>query len=532
MKRIVITLLLLINLIGLPLAASAESIEVSGNVSGNWTADTVNVAGNLEVRSAELLQIDPGVTVLFHGSYYFKVSGCLRALGTQDELIVFTMADTTGFHNDTLPDGGWSQIRIENINPTVDSTIFRHCHFEYGKAVAADSVHGYGGAICVRNAKKVAVTNCSFNHNYAYFNGGAIYLENAPILIDHNQFQHNRCGQAEVYYGYGGALCNDNSEAHIRNNYFGENSSTGVGGGLCVRFSDCPVLFNVFDNNYSALGGGLGMLHIDTCRFTVSNNLVVNNGAFFFGAGISNGDCSPTYVNNTIVNNNCDGGGGGFYCKDSVVPVLVNNILYGNTQYAGQRNQVYLWDILSQPAFYYNNVQGGPDEFDGTGASDFTGAYQHNISEDPLFEPGSYELDIQSPCINAGNTDTTGWMIPAVDLAGHLRIVDDTIDLGAYERQHPDRIDLVIGTDENILLDVFPNPTTEYIHIHFNLQIAEHITLKICDMNGRTVRVICSESLVSGHHTFTQPVDQLPNGSYVLVLKTGKRLKISRFVKI
>jgi len=532
MKRKVIALFFLIQIFGQPDVVFADSIEVSGNVSGNWTADTVNVVGNIELRGSEFLDIDPGVTVLFRGSYFFKVSGSLKALGTPQETILFTMADTTGFTTDTLPDGGWSQIRIENINSDVDSTTFRHCHFAYGKAVASDSVHGYGGAICVRNATKVAITDCHFSHNYAYFNGGAIYLEKAPIVISRNHFYNNRCGQQQLYYGYGGALCSDNSEANISRNHFSQNSSTGVGGGLCVRFSDCPVMFNVFDDNYSALGGGLGMLHIDTCRFTVSNNLVVNNGALFFGAGISNGDCSPTYVNNTIVNNNCDGGGGGFYCKDSVVPVLVNNILYGNTQYGGQRNQVYLWDILSQPAFYYNNVQGGPHEFDGTGASDFTGAYQHNISEDPLFEPGSYLLDIQSPCINSGNTDTAGWMIPAVDLAGNPRIVDDTIDLGAYERQHPDKIALFARADEDMMPDIYPNPATDYIQIRFILPKTEHITLIICDMNGKTVKVICSETMATGHHNLTQQVSHLPKGRYVVVLNTGKGLICQRFVKI
>lgn len=311
---------------------TADSIAVSGMVSGTWDVDTVQVVGNILVREAETLEILPGTLVLFQGEYYFEIQGSIKATGTEESPVLFTMNDTTEFHNDTIPHGGWKQIRIENIPVSVDSTVFRYCEFSYGKAVAADSTHGYGGAVCIRNTNRVSLSHCTFRHNYAYFNGGAVYLENASVSVENNHFEANRCGQTIAYYGYGGGLCTDRGAPVIRHNTFTLNSSTGIAGGLCVRLSDCPVSHNIFDNNFSALGGGLGILHVDTCRYVISNNLVINNGAAFFGAGISTNNCSPTYVNNTICNNHCDGGGGGFYCKDSVVPLMYNNILYGNTQ--------------------------------------------------------------------------------------------------------------------------------------------------------------------------------------------------------
>jgi len=204
-------------------------------------------------------------------------------------------------------------------------------------------------------------------------------LENASIKICNNHFENNSCGQIFVYYGYGGGICSDWGEPLIKHNTFFGNTSTGIGGGLCVRFSDCLVSHNVFDSNYSALGGGFGILHIVTCNFVISNNLFTQNDALFFGAAISNGDCSPTYINNTITDNHCSGGGGGFYCKDSVVPVLYNNIIYGNTQFGGEINQVYLWDLLSQPDFYFNNIEGGKESFYGTGGSAYYGEYENDF---------------------------------------------------------------------------------------------------------------------------------------------------------
>lgn len=513
------------------LRISADSIEVSGMVSGTWDVDTVNVTGNLQIREVESLNIMPGALIRFLGEYYFEVQGSLRAVGSEGQPVRFTMADTTGFHNDTIPDGGWKQIRIESISQNVDSTIFRFCHFEFGKAVAADSVHGYGGALCIRNTHKVEVKNCTFENNYAFYNGGAVYLENASIRMIQNSFLNNCCGQTFAYYGYGGGLCTDWGEPQIQRNYFWGNSSTGIAGGLCVRFSDCPVFHNVFDNNYSALGGGFGILHIDTCKYVISNNLVINNGALYFGAGISNNDCSPTYVNNTIVNNHCDGGGGGFYCKDSVVPVLHNNILYGNTQYGGEANQVYLWDLLAQPDFYYNNVQGGPAGFAGTGGAAFSGAYQFNIDEDPQLEPETFVPVDQSPCINAGNPDTSALFIPLLDLQYQNRIVGSRIDMGACENQNP-VLTGELNKPEAGLFPPTPNPSSGKVELSFAMSEQKVVSLIIMDAGGRIVQRIFDGTLPAGTHRFDWQPDTTNSspGLYFCVLKSDGQTFIEKIV--
>ncbi len=506
------------------------SIEVSGSVSGNWNVDTVNVVGDIEITQSNILNIDEGVTVIFQGPYLLKVKGCLKALGSFENPILFSVSDTTGFHNDTITAGGWKQIRIENLSPEVDTTQISYCNFEYGKAVAEDSIHGYGGAICIRNTNRVSISNCNFKNNYAYFNGGAVYLENASIRVINNSFYKNRCGQSQIYYGYGGGMCIDHSEAIIEHNYFSRNSSTGIGGGLCVRFDDCLIVHNIFEDNFSALGGGFGILHIDTCDNVISNNLVINNSSQFFGAGISNGDCSPTYLNNTIVNNNCIGGGGGFYCKDSVVPILFNNIIYGNTQYGGEINQVYLWDNLSQPNFYYNDIQGGILNFDGTGGNDFKGKYVNNIDQDPLFEENTYFPTLLSPCINSGSVDTIGMMIPEFDLAGKTRIIDDTIDMGAYERQVSSSI---INDEVNNIssFQIYPNPANREVQIDFELLGSDKITLFITNIKGIPLGIIYEKNIQAGHHKLNYDLNNLTSGSYIFALQTSKALLTRTVIK-
>ncbi len=502
-------------------SSSAESIEVSGVVSGTWAVDTVKVVGDIQVREGQSLTIAPGTLVLFYGSCFLDVEGNMDAQGLESEPIYFSMADTTGFSVDTIPDGGWKNIRIEDLDPANDTVRFSYCIFEYGKAMAADSVHGYGGALCVRNTDKVAVEHCLFKDNYAFYNGGAVYLENASIQISDNHFEGNRCGQLFDFFGYGGAICSDWSSPHIYKNLFTQNSSTGIGGAVCVRFVDCPLSHNIFDNNYSALGGGFAILHVHICRYAISNNLFSQNGALYFGAAISNGNSSPLYVNNTIADNHCDGGGGGFYCKDSVVPVLHNNIIYGNTQFGGQSNQVYLWDLLSQPNFYYNNIEGGSAAFYGTGGSAFSGDYENNLDADPMFEPDLFSIKTESPCINTGNPDTLGLWVPSLDLEGNMRIVGSAIDMGAYENQFPVNIsETSVPSFE--LLKIFPNPASDWVQIIINLPENSFIKLSICDASGAAIHCLyegfANEGESSYRWDFANSV--LDGGLYFIHLET------------
>jgi len=531
MKKTALLTALLILLISPTLSIKGQTIEVSGIVSGIWDADTVKVVDDIQVREVETLLILPGVQVIFQGEYFFEIQGCVKATGSATQPILFTVADTTGFYNDTLPGGGWKNIRLENINPLVDSTMFSFCHFEYGKSVSADSVYGYGGALCIRNSNKISIENCTFQTNYAYFNGGAVYLENSSISVRNNYFQNNRCGQTFVDYGYGGGLCTDSGQPMIYRNTFEENSSTGIGGALCVRFSDCMVTHNVFKNNFSALGGGFGILHIPVCNFVISNNLFIQNSAEFFGAGISNGDCSPTYVNNTITDNHCNGGGGGFYCKDSVVPVLHNNIIYGNTQFGGEVNQVYLWDLLSQPNFYYNNIEGGKEDFYGTGGTAFYGEYENNIDANPLFKPGQFSILPESPCVNAGAIDTVGLLIPELDLAKNQRLVDGIIDIGSFENQQN------VGVNNPLfpkpkLLKIFPNPTCGIANLSFETTENQLAIIRILNSSGKEVHQIHNKHLKSGKHTLVVDfsANKFPSGLYTIIFENGTICSKQKFV--
>lgn len=75
----------------------AQTIEVSGEQSGIWEADTVIVKGDVTVLPGTVLFIEEGTRVIFDDYYGIVVNGGIEAVGTETDSIYFTVADTTGF---------------------------------------------------------------------------------------------------------------------------------------------------------------------------------------------------------------------------------------------------------------------------------------------------------------------------------------------------------------------------------------------------------------------------------------------------
>lgn len=473
-------------LVALPAFTQKGSISVSGNVSGTWDVDTVYVLDDIDVEMGDSLKILPGVYVEFAGPFSFYVRGHVHFQGEAGNMIRFTIADTSGFSNDSLPGGGWNGIHFFYNNYTPDSSVIDHCEFSFGKAISSDSLENYGGAVCARRSERIRISNSVFTHCFAGLNGGAIYLENTNALILDNIFSDSRCGPDGEPYGYGGAICSDFSSPMIIRNYFSGNSSTGVGGAVAVRFQDARVCNNIFTDNFSALGGAIGYLHYNEYYFTQCNNLIVENTALFFGGGIASLDAGPTFVNNTLSLNSAPYGGA-FYVKDSIVPVLYNCILWNNLGSVG--HEVYLWDAYASADFYYCDIDGGYEDFEGSGGVGYQGNYENNFDLDPLFAgAGDFRPLGTSPCLDSGIPDTSGLMLPPNDLDGLPRInaLTGKIDMGCYEFFHVGISDQTRLFD-NKMLSIYPNPAVGEVHIEI-LHPAHGMELKVFDPKGRKIK--------------------------------------------
>ena len=168
------------------------------------------------------------------------------------------------------------------------------------------------------------------------------------------------------------------------------------GGALCEdsgKLVDCLLI-----GNSAEVGGG-------SSGGTLHNCLVTGNWAKSSGGGILAG----TLNNCTVSGNAANSFGGG-----ARLGALNNCIVAGNTAPANPEH--------TNSTFNHSCTSPDPG---GTG----------NITNDPQFADaaaGDYHLRTNSPCFDAGNNT---WAQGTIDLDGNPRIVNGTVDMGAFELQ-------------------------------------------------------------------------------------------------
>ena len=530
-KSAFLTGLIFVSTAILPLFNHAYAAEHSGSLKS--VRNTIYVNQDITIAENDSMIIEPGTVVMFMGHYSIHVQGKLLALGTETDSIVFTVADTTGFHDFYSGSGGWNGLRFEDTPASNDSSLLAYCRFEFGKAVG-DSATSYGGAIRLLRFNKLRISHCSFENNFAYLWGGAVHALKSSILVEHCSFIQNRSGSDHPeIWGYGGGMSFVSSEPTIRFCDFTSNISTGTGGGIMFEYSNPEMINCIFAGNHSALGGGLSFVRSQPDR-TIANILVYNNTAIFFGGGISNLTGSPVLSNFTITGNYAPMGGG-YYCNEYANPKLFNSILWGNTSGDGSSNigsQIWIWNVSSAPGFYNCNIQFGYDSIYGY---DFVNAYENNIDADPLFtDPEAYDFSLQqySPCINAGSIDVSGLSLPDFDLAMKPRIIHNIIDMGAYEYDGP----LGIRTSEkkDFRISIGPNPVNEHSVVHFSGFQEEEIRFVVRNMHGSVVGSATYKAGSTGSHSVELnkliQLSGLPAGVYLLEASRTNDTHVSKFI--
>lgn len=218
-------------------------------------------------------------------------------------------------------------------------------------------------------------------------------------------------------------------------NFIFQNGNNPTGYGV-VAFVGRGTISNCIFRNNKALatnmgGGALGFsgtpsggeTFIVNCVF--HNNSGYNGGAIFFG-----GARTLNIINSTIADNTCvSGDGGGIYYGATAILNLRNSIMWGNKK--GASNQIRGTGTTN---LNHNIIEGGKGQVAGTVNvinDDDTDAKNSN----PLFVDNvvdNYKLQTGSPAINAGDNA----LIPAgttTDVKGESRILNTTVDLGAYE---------------------------------------------------------------------------------------------------
>lgn len=262
------------------------SIEVSGNIDSDttWTADTVKVTGKVTILDDVTLTIEPGTIIQFQDYYEFFIYGTIIAIGQSNDSILFTVADTTGFYRDSVPEGGWGGILFDDSGNSGgsqgamrdnDSSRMSHCIIEYAKGIVFEGMDypDMSGALYLRAFSKLILEHSQVRYSKAIQRGGGIKcFDNSSPVIRHNLIYNN-------YAGYGGGIYIAQSEPLISRNIIRNNSngkrSYGDGGGIYVANSEAIIEYNeICWNNSKSSGGGVFVTDADCF---VRNNSIHNN---------------------------------------------------------------------------------------------------------------------------------------------------------------------------------------------------------------------------------------------------------------
>ncbi len=233
-----------------------------------------------------------------------------------------------------------------------------------------------------------------------------VFLTNSAILSGFtltNGATRGAAGDPKLEQPGGGAYC-ESSGSVISNCVLVGNAAYLWGGGAIYgSLYDC-----VIQNNSANSGGGTYLSKLYNCR-------VMDNTASGSGGGAARG----TLNNCTLTGNSAATYGGGF--DGSSDGTLNNCIVYFNS--APTNANYYRGSFNAYGSVNYCCTV--PYSTNGPG----------NITSNPAFvNPAASDFHLQSnsPCINAGNN---AYVIGIFDLDGKARIVNGTVDIGAYEYQ-------------------------------------------------------------------------------------------------
>jgi hypothetical protein len=187
----------------------------------------------------------------------------------------------------------------------------------------------------------------------------------------------------------------------------------------------------------------------------------------------------------------------------------------------------------------YSDIRNGQQGIGGAGNINLL---QGNINDDPLFTGWGehpYALSTGSPCIDAGNPDTTGLFMPPGDLLGNLRVWDGDgdgnaiVDMGAYEfGAEPVGLSEPAINGQLTVVNVYPNPTAGVSNLQFTVYNSQSVLIKIYDLHGREVANALDEKLPAGEHLVRFDAYDLPAGIYYYRAQEGNQIISGKIILI
>jgi hypothetical protein len=290
---------------------------------------------------------------------------------------------------------------------------------------------GQGGGILVSTSSPV-ITNNIISQNTATSEGGGIGVDFGSPSILNNTISNNATTVQGL--GGGGISIRGASTSHIKENIIINNSTLSQGGGVALWSGNAVTIENnvISSNTAYSNGGGISIFN-DTSSVVIGQNVITGNSAIN-GHAVYWSNSPAMFVNNTVTDGNGVLGGStvsGDGFSDSLK--VANNIIVA---IAGAEHAFRCEGQSLAGIFKNNDVLSIRDTpYDGM-CGDQTG-HSGNISSDPKFVAGGFQLQPGSPAIDAGSG--SGVNLFSADFINNPRTVNGSggpsavIDMGAYE---------------------------------------------------------------------------------------------------
>ncbi len=354
-------------------------------------------------------------------------------------------------------------------------------------SISGNTTASQGGGANI-SATTATLTNNSISGNTA--GGGGASISATTATLTNNSISGNTASyNSYARDGAGGANISATT-ATLTNNSISGNTAASQGGGANISATTATLTNNSITGNTTSLLGGGASLSATTA--TLTNNTLVGNTAVFSGGGAFIEGDNATLTNNSISGNTSSSGSGGgaFINAEHGTATLTNNTFVDNEGFDG--GGLYLQTGTTETtdsATLYNNLfwanwatrtgAAANLSINNDSDSDYVptpvtllannfdqsaAGFQSTLpitldpsnldAEDPLFVDqvaGNLRPAPGSPMIDAGYPDTPN--LPATDLDGGLRVVNGTVDMGAYEYHEYESCDVNTLTLDNEVMD-------------------------------------------------------------------------------
>ena len=471
-------------------------------ISINGKAAIINVPADQPTIQAGIDSAIIGDTVLVHPGLYIEninFNGKSIVLSS----LHLTTGDTS-FINQTIIDGDNNDSVIKFIGGEDSTSVLNGFTLQRGLGVyGPPGYFSYGGGIYCRHSSPT-LKNLIIKNNTYPTDGGGIYCESSHIRL---------------------------YDSIIMDNFVNGPFSGNGGGIFLVRCNGKLENVEIINNTATDDGGGIA---ISGSNVTLKNVTILNNYSYDYGAGIAGYKANIKLQNVTSINNRAELAGGGIHCIDSTHIKIVNSIFWND--FPNEIN-FHEWSSLNSAAIIHSNIAGGIDSIHANNNGQVFWL-QGNLNTYPSFidtSIGNYNLQMGSPCIDAGIQDTIFLynnnqdtiVIPPIVYKGSAP------DMGAFEF---DPVTDIVTKSETVnqfkIFQNYPNPFNPVTTISYQLPKTSFVNLSIYNVLGQKIDELVNTEIQAGNNKIDWNANKFSTGVYVYKITAGEYSAVGKCILI